>query len=522
MRAQAKVIAISLIVAIMLGALTFAGRGGAGDRDVHADTTGLAVVRCSFLALAIDGNLADALTDADVTTACSGTLSPTDVQNLANVLGNQDGVLAASDFAGAPANSHQLDASCTAPATTVAAFNAGSACTLISFAFVNAEFPVFFDAPSGITFLRHDAGSIDWICDTEAEDADCANAIPANGDGVVVDGIVNVSAIAGDTKTVNVAQAAVVQSADISLVNASAATATGSATSTPIPAASATPTPPCGQPLSPPNPDCFTATSTPTVTPPDCSRPSSPPDVRCLTPTVTPTPNPNDIDGDGVPNAVDNCPSVANADQRNTDAAALITAGAPNDVTIANGDALGDACDPDIDNDGIPNSTEISFGCTFGPGLTSGPLDPLKADTDGDRVLDGAECALGSNPNNAASKPPAPAVDTDRDGLSDSFELSIGSDPTKADTDGDGIPDGVEFKGYGTSPTNVDSDNDGCPDGREIASLDGNTLVNSLDLLIVAARFNRRDLPVQDVNKDGVINSGDLALVARNFAGTLC
>ena len=46
--------------------------------------------------------------------------------------------------------------------------------------------------------------------------------------------------------------------------------------------------------------------------------------------------------------------------------------------------------------------------------------------------------------------------------------------------------------------------------------------MNSLDLLIVAARFNRRDLPVQDVNKDGVINSGDLALVARNFAGTLC
>lgn len=235
---------------------------------------------------------------------------------------------------------------------------------------------------------------------------------------------------------------------------------------------------------------------------------------------MTGTPNPNDADGDGVPNASDNCPNTANADQRNTDHAPLVTAGAPNDVTVANGDTLGDACDPDDDNDGIPDSVETGFGCNFGAG-SSGPLDPLKSDSDGDHVLDGAECALGSNPNNALSKPSA-GVDTDHDGLPDAFEQSIGSDPTKADTDGDGINDGVEVKGYNTSPTALDTDNDGCPDRREISSVDGNTIVNSIDLLLIALRMDRTDLPVQDIDKNGTINVIDLQIAAKNFASVPC
>src|SRR5204862_7605072 len=42
-----------------------------------------------------------------------------------------------------------------------------------------------------------------------------------------------------------------------------------------------------------------------------------------------------DDDGDGIPDAVDNCPTTANPDQADAD-----------------GDGIGDACDPDDDNDG--------------------------------------------------------------------------------------------------------------------------------------------------------------------------
>jgi len=56
-----------------------------------------------------------------------------------------------------------------------------------------------------------------------------------------------------------------------------------------------------------------------------------------------------DIDNDGVINGVDNCPFNPNASQQNTD-----------------GDTMGNACDPDDDNDGVLD------------GVDCAPLDPLK------------------------------------------------------------------------------------------------------------------------------------------------
>ncbi len=93
-------------------------------------------------------------------------------------------------------------------------------------------------------------------------------------------------------------------------------------------------------------------------------------------------PPPTDTDGDGVPDTSDNCPFVANANQ------------ADNDL-----DSLGDACDPDDDNDGLSDVDEIGIYGT----------DPFLVDTDGDGFSDFDEVNGGTDPLDPASFP-MPAV----------------------------------------------------------------------------------------------------------------
>jgi hypothetical protein len=109
-------------------------------------------------------------------------------------------------------------------------------------------------------------------------------------------------------------------------------------------------------------------------------------------------------------------------------------------------------------------------------GITS---DPYNADTDGDGVPDGVEVENAGDP----SRP-----DTDGDGLGDRSELmTYGSFLNNADSDGDSVPpdggqpnpslfDGKEAKTFHTSPMNKDTDGDGLTDYHEIVN--GNGVLN--------------------------------------------
>jgi hypothetical protein len=192
----------------------------------------------------------------------------------------------------------------------------------------------------------------------------------------------------------------------------------------------------------------------------------------------------------------------------------------PDDATVAYSDALGDACDADDDNDGIPDTAE-----TAGPpcASASAATNPLLADTDGDRRLDLAECLLNKDPVNGAELWPPILPDADNDQL----PAALDPDDATPDIDGDGMKDGLEFRHYNTSIFNTDTDGDACPDALEVASINADNAINSGDQLLLALEMNRTGAPPPlvniDMNKDGAINSAEqLFLAIQLVAGTAC
>lgn len=98
-------------------------------------------------------------------------------------------------------------------------------------------------------------------------------------------------------------------------------------------------------------------------------------------------------------------------------------------------DGVVDSQDADDDNDGLSDAQEFDDKCPY----------RLKADSDNDGVKDGSDAffcntqeikdtdhdGLGDNAD----------IDDDNDGWSDAEELAKGTDPLRADTDGDGVLD---------------------------------------------------------------------------------
>jgi hypothetical protein len=235
-------------------------------------------------------------------------------------------------------------------------------------------------------------------------------------------------------------------------------------------------------------------------------------------PLPAPTPCADDRDCDGVPDTGDNCVFHPNAAQANNDRN-FIDNSPPfvpvtDDLTRIVSDELGDECDVDDDNDGLFDTEEtIGVPCFAAAGAT----DPLDDDTDDDLFLDGAECSNQTDPLDAGDHPPMTEC-----GLA-------------GDRDGDMLTDRAEFCLYGGSYPNdftnhisLDTDDDQTVDGGwdlcEVASLNGDRVVNSGDqgMLSRAVAGLVPYLRNIDINRDGAIKSGDQGLQAIAVRHNLC
>jgi len=114
-----------------------------------------------------------------------------------------------------------------------------------------------------------------------------------------------------------------------------------------------------------------------------------------------------DADGDGVPDVSDNCTFVPNPEQEDVDA------GSDDDASLAGIQHYGDACDADLDDDGIVGSGDFfeGFRPCLGAVVTSAPAC-AEADLDGDGAVGPGDFfsrlrpAFGSTPGPGVSEPP--------------------------------------------------------------------------------------------------------------------
>ncbi|QXT61603.1 hypothetical protein [Tessaracoccus palaemonis] len=144
----------------------------------------------------------------------------------------------------------------------------------------------------------------------------------------------------------------------------------------------------------------------------------------------------------------------------------------------------------DTDGDGLCDGEEAGAVVSTGAGTVvfAGLSDPVDADTDSDGLDDGVEARGWLTVHGAWFRTDPSNPDTDLDGLTDGGEAGPTatsldgvihyqgvSNPLRADSDGDGLADATETRGwtstrgtlYLTDPTDSDSDEDGLTDRQE-------------------------------------------------------
>ncbi|MFB1478904.1 Ig-like domain-containing protein [Corallococcus sp. RDP092CA] len=179
------------------------------------------------------------------------------------------------------------------------------------------------------------------------------------------------------------------------------------------------------------------------------------------------------------------------------------------DTFIRSGPVADDAPNPatfDLDAD----EPGVTYACSLDDGPFTSCADPaIFTVTAGPHTLAvRATDAAGNTDGSPATWSWSATDDADNDGLTDAEEALAGTDPHNADTDGDGLSDGVEVHSGRTDPLDDDSDDDGLLDGNEDANHDGIT------------QDTETDPTLADTDGDGLTDGLELGLTQPQGTGT--
>ena len=242
-------------------------------------------------------------------------------------------------------------------------------------------------------------------------------------------------------------------------------------------------------------------------------------------------------DGDKIDNVVDNCVDVANADQTNTDFA------------LVPSDNLGDACDADDDNDGVPDfANGVADNCDKVQNADQADIDGDSAGNVCDPNIDGdlhandddnCDYVANDGQHNADADEYGDVCDPDRDGDGDDNNADNCPDhknADQADLTGDGVgdvcdadddKDGVfdsadncallanadqanaDLDGEGDE-CDADDDNDGKSDNADNCPMTSNELQQDSD------GDGAGDACDDDLDGDTILNASDNCVGAQN------